>query len=181
MRDTVPSTVGPVLRPLTPVERALCVRLGLEIGFDDDDESKHQFRHICWPYAAYEGPLCRSQRLWFHGGRFSSRPSLTTNEDVDCVGCLTRLAQVGELDPVLLDVIGRLAEAVDTLTGVETAASGLLDAIAPTPEYAAAVAAGHPETTPATLRQALEADQARHAKYATAYAKRATEGDKVRR
>jgi hypothetical protein len=34
-------------------------RLGLLIGFDDDNEGLHQFTHVCWPYPY--GALCGSR------------------------------------------------------------------------------------------------------------------------
>lgn len=162
-------TTAPRARPLTADEREFCVRLGLEIGVDDDDLSKHQFRHVCWPYSAYEGPLCGSPRLWLQG-RLSSDAGV--REDVDCEGCLAQLDRLRAADPTLLAVVGRLAEAVHTLTDVAEAARGRLDALTRDPEYVTAVVAGYPETRPELLREVLEADAARHVKYATEYASR---------
>ena len=149
-------------------DRALLIELlRLEIGFDDDDESKHQFAHLCWPYAAYEGALCGSDRLWFHGG-----PATAELLRIDCVVCIERIAQIQHENEQLLHIIGRLAEAVDTLSAVKEAASGRVDAVSRTPEYLAAVKHGYRETSLGDLRTALAADLARHAKNATEFAAR---------
>ncbi len=163
-------------RTLTAEERAWCAALGLETGIDDDDEDKHQFQHICWPYAAYEGTLCHSPRLWGHGNRFSADPSPYARADeVDCPACFTALDLLRSVDPVLLAVIARLTDAVDSLTEVETAARGRLDALTRAPDYVKAVAAGYPEVDAAALRRALDRDASRHLRHATEYGKRRDE------
>jgi hypothetical protein len=160
-------------RPLTAAESEFCHRLGLEIGFDDDDEDKHQFVHVCWPYDAYEGALCGSPRLWFHGGPFSNRPSLTGHEDIDCKGCLTQLARLRDANPQLLTIIGRLTDATSTLGTVARLARERLEVLALTrPEYEATVAAGWIEQPHEELHKALETDVARHRKYALEFAAR---------
>lgn len=61
------------------------LRHQLEIGFDDDDEDKHQFKHVCWPYP--KGALCGSKRLWFQGGALG-------DYDIDCPNCLRLLREI---------------------------------------------------------------------------------------
>jgi hypothetical protein len=145
-RETAATTPAPHGgRTLTSEEVSFCDSLGLEVGFDDDNPELHQFTHICWPYAAYEGSLCDTNRLWFHGGRFGS---LRNPAAIDCVACLEKLQQLRGASPVLLNVIGRLAEAVETLSAVANAGDLTYE------------------------RAARARDEARHARNAEAYSAR---------
>jgi hypothetical protein len=161
----------PEQRLLTAEEIAFCTRLNLEYGFDDDDESKWQFTHVCWPYVAYQGALCGSERLWFHGGLVARRPTTV----FDCLECLAALKQLASADAKLLDVIEHLAEAVVVLQGIEQAAQGFLSTTLMTPSFKEAVAAGYPTTSADELRQAIDKDHERHRVRAVAYGERKKE------
>ncbi len=165
------SFVIPEKHVLTSEEMAFCVRAGLELGFDDDDETKHQYVHLCWPYAAYEGTLCKSDRLWFHGGFGKERT-------VDCAACLEELRRWMDREEdgavaVLLTALGRLAEAAECLRTLSGVAENYLAGVEGSAEYVEAVAGGYPETTAADLRAALDAAHARHSRLAEAYGLRA--------
>ena len=136
-------------RLLTADEIALASQLGLEFGVDGDDRAE-QHHHICWPYAAYTGALCDSPHLWFHAGLVE--PAAAARFSVSCEPCFVHLDQLRDLKPILKDVIGRLAEAVNTATPVLLAAH-----------------TGSPEL----VTEALAANLARHARLAEALAARA--------
>jgi hypothetical protein len=142
--------------------------MGLESGFDDDDEELHQYVHICWPYASKVGALCDTKRLWFHGGPIVTGVVLGTEAAprvlVDCTGCFAELELLMRTVPRedWPIVIKRLTDAVDSLTRVRNVAQGILDAHENSPEYVAALKHGYPETTLAHLKEAIDADHARH-------------------
>jgi hypothetical protein len=136
--------------PILVGEFEFASRLGLEIGYDDDDETKHQYAHLCWNYASYAGALCKSDRLWGQPG------IVLEKSEIDCVPCLKALHRLRKADLTLLDVIGKLSEAVRTLRAVEDVASGIY----------CTTGQGIPREMLHSLREALDADQARHAKNA---------------
>lgn len=135
-----------VNRLLTPAEVVLCVKLGLEYGHDVDT-TPHQFTHVCWPYAAYEGSLCASPHLWGHAGLIAEVRPLK----IDCDECLSALEQLHNGGATtLLAIIGKLAHAVRTLSGIEAAVS-------------------QSSILPTAVLEAMEKDGERHSTYAAAY------------
>jgi len=103
---------------------AFAMTLGLEVGADDDDEDKHQHHHFAWPYASYEGALCGSPRLWFHGGPVADLATSTNYGTlVDCDACVKKLRELrAKMPPVAVLVIAKLAKSVQLLTHVDLAA-----------------------------------------------------------
>jgi hypothetical protein len=151
------ATLAVIARSLEPSEVETARAIGLLLGFDDDDETKHQYRHLCWP-GMRGGAICKSDRLWFHGPiRQDDRPL------VDCEACLGQWRVLadqhlnGALDWTtrsLLDVVGRLAEDCGWLFEVFSAANDLLWAIE-NPEDAKTVPYCKPEELRARLLAAL--------------------------
>ena len=105
-------------RRLTAEERSFLARSGFDAGFDDDDEDKHQYRHVCWPGDSRLGPLCGSSRLWFYA-TFKDWPE---HEEIDCPECL-RLLKVymggGPLVDSVLIAMGRLSSRLSYTRVVE--------------------------------------------------------------
>ena len=110
--------MAPVTHVLTEEEREFCRVAGIVVGFDDDDESKHQFVHLCWPYQARSGALCASSRLWFSGG---------TPESIDCHDCYQHLVYRLTYPKDLLLIVGRLARRAALLAEVVHATRDLLE------------------------------------------------------
>lgn len=130
--DPVPESCFEALRAwhwFSREELALVERLRLAVGFDDDDEDEHQYRHVCWPYSAYEGALCGSPRLWFQGNDVGEYGG------VDCRACGRELADLvrrergwracfadGHGIGQVLASFGPVVDAGDALSGVWHAA-----------------------------------------------------------
>jgi hypothetical protein len=114
-------------RELTDEEKTFCARIGLTDGYDVDDDLPQQI-HICWPYHLWWGALCKTPRLWGHGGG----PGLP----VTCEECLRLLPEVMKRDPELLDGIARLNDVVRSLQSVDFAASEFTWSLDHPEEYA---------------------------------------------
>lgn len=77
---------------LTDKEIRFAEYCGFELGYDDDDEDKVQYCHICFPYPTKLGALCKTDRLWGHGGSIK----LQDCERVTCVDCVNILRKIIE-------------------------------------------------------------------------------------
>lgn len=149
---------------LSTEDIAFCAALGLEKGYDDDAEDKHQYTHICWPYDTWEGTLCQSDRLWGHAGVINEK------SEIDCAACVEHLCTLRyncilHTTPMkeLFAAFGKLAGAVDTLSVVRNAANNLVDFSDSTVEENERLfAAGYPPPSLESIRVALADDHARH-------------------
>lgn len=101
---------------LTSEEMKFCESLGLDVGFDDDDETKHQWCHVCWPYESHEGALCRSKRLWFQGNALDV--DITRIDCIECMKEVRRLRAVQE--PALFAALGKTVAMNRALNVVES-------------------------------------------------------------
>jgi len=53
---------------------------GFEIGFDTDDQDP-QLIHICFPFFAHVGAICKTPHLWFHCR------ATETDQEITCPAC----------------------------------------------------------------------------------------------
>jgi len=148
-----------VARSLRPKEVELCRRLGIELGFDDDDPDQHQYRHLVWRGMRTRA-LCKGSRLWFHGAIGETEAPL-----IDCDECLGQwqvlAASHEDAKPAwtqveLFDVVERLAAQHLQLFTVFCAASDLLWAIE-NPDDAQELAQGAANYDQVALRNRLMA------------------------
>jgi len=81
---------------LSNEQRVFARAKGFDLGFDDDDEDKDQFSHVCYPYngphfTEPHGALCRTPRLWFQGiCAWRDHP----DDAVDCENCAATLLRM---------------------------------------------------------------------------------------
>jgi hypothetical protein len=126
---TVEYVPGP--RVLTEEEVKFCAALGMDVGYDVDDDLP-QDTHICWPHILWWGALCRTERLWGSGAGIDKK--------ITCDECLRRLPSLMRRDPELLDGVGRLNAASLSLSSVYFAAAEFLWSLDRPEEYARAQA-----------------------------------------
>lgn len=126
---------------LSKEEIDLCHFLGLEIGYDIDDDQL-QLKHLCWPYESFIGTLCKSDRLWGHAGPPKE------DEEFSCDNCKSVLMELyvlfiskneitlpnNLLIKDLFFVVGKLASCVNILRDVNFAAHDFVE-ILDNPEY----------------------------------------------
>jgi len=122
--------------------------LGINLGYDIDDDQP-QLSHLCWPWGACRGALCKTDRLWGGG------VGLRDGEEVSCAQCPQLLTALMGQDAQLLSIIGTLASRCTSLQNVVNHADEFLWA-KENPEKAALMFEG--SDLALNLRKAMEDD-----------------------
>lgn len=125
-----------------------CTALGITFGFDIDDDQP-QLTHLCWPWGACLGALCKTDRLWGSGGGFRDEEGITCNR------CPQLLIDLMAKDAQLLSIIGTLSARCSSLQNVVNHADEFLWA-KENPEKAALMFEG--SDLALNLRKAIEED-----------------------